>query len=971
MGGFCDIYNGYMTSMKIHEKYLSLNGITYEICSVAINSETEERYIVYRDVNNSNMVYTCSEKWWDNLGFINIDNKSHDGITMYSSSADKINLYMSLFSGRVDVYAKQWENKKGNIGYSPVCLNEWKPLICNKPNIKCSECENRSYGKLDFNVINNHLRGNIVVGIYPLLQDETCRFLAIDFDDDNWQSDIEAVREICKDNAIPAYVERSRSGNGGHLWIFFCENISAVTARKLGSCIITSAMNKRHELKFASYDRLFPNQDTIPKGGFGNLIALPLQKKPRENGNSMFVNEHFQPYEDQWEFLSSVKTISEKEIKEFINKLGDNETGELYEDRTEKPWEKSTPVKLQKADFPDQVNIVLANMIYISKSGISSKGLNQLKRLASFKNPDFFKAQAMRLSTYNKPRIISVFEESDDYLGLPRGLYDDIIQMFINNNVDICFEDKTNAGNTINVHFKGELRSEQQMALDALLQKNNGVLSASTAFGKTVVGAALIAKRKVNTLILVHRTALLKQWIERLEEFLIIDEEPPIEYTPKGRKRKKKVIGQMGGAKNNLSGIIDVAVMQSIISNNEVNEIVKNYGMVIVDECHHVSAFSFEQILKETYAKYVYGLTATPVRQDGHQPIIYMQCGEIAYKADNKKQAKEHSFEHYTVPRFTTYRTLYDKIAEIYSDITEDESRNALIINDCKNLIEEGRTPIILTERTKHVDILASGLQEYNVIKLVGGMGNKKNTEIMNRLHSICADEKLVIIATGKYVGEGFDFPRLDTLLLAMPISWKGTLQQYAGRLHRDYENKKEVRIYDYIDVNVRVLEKMYQKRLSGYNSMCYQIKCVTNAERSVNSIYDNTNFFEVFATDISASQVEILIVSPFLSKKAIIKFLSLTDYSRKNLTVITRPIDNYMNDTNKGRVQECLDLLKQAGCVVKFRNMIHQKFAIIDKKIIWYGSVNLLSFGKSEESIMRLKSVDIAGELMGSIIKV
>ncbi len=950
-------------------KYVLPSGIAYEVLTMAMNSETKETYVVYREVYNNRMLYTCSEEWWNSQHFISLENYTRRGITMYSSTSDKIKLYMSLFIGRDDVYAKRWESRKGKCGYSPVCMNEWNPFLCGKPNIKCSDCKNKNYSKLDYSVINNHLLGNIVVGIYPLLQDETCRFLAMDFDCNNWKEDISAVKAVCDRNSIPAYIERSRSGEGGHFWIFFSDNITAATARKLGSCVLTAAMNERHEIKFTSYDRLFPNQDTLPKGGFGNLIALPLQKKARENGNSIFVNEYFQAYADQWAFLSEVKTLSEIDVKEFIKKLGNDETGELYEDKTTKPWKKKKPVTLNRTDFPDSVNVILANMIYIDKRGISSKGLTQLKRLASFKNPDFYKSQAMRLSTYNKPRIISISEESEYYLGLPRGLFDDMVQIFVNNNIDIKITDETNIGHTIDVEFKGELRSEQLAAVDKMLQKDNGVLAASTAFGKTVVGISLIASRKVNTLILVHRTALLKQWIERLEEFLIINEEPPIEYTPKGRKRKKNVIGQLGGSKHNLSGIIDVAVMQSLISDNEVSDIVKNYGMVIIDECHHVSAFTFEQILKQTTAKYVYGLTATPVRQDGHQPIIYMQCGKIIFKADNKKQVKEQPFQHYMLPRFTPYRTISDKIAEIYSDITEDEFRNNLIIDDCKKLVEEGRTPIILTERTRHVEILAEKLQEYNIVKLIGGMGNKKNTEIMNKLYSIPSEENLIIIATGKYVGEGFDFPRLDTLLLAMPISWKGTLQQYAGRLHRNYDNKEEVRIYDYIDINVPMLEKMYQKRLNGYSSMGYQTKCVNNIEKSINSIYDNKNFFEIFITDINAAEKEILIVSPFVSKRTIAKFSSAVAFSNKSITVITRPIEDYKSDIHKKRVQECINLLEQWECKIMFRTMIHQKFSIIDKKLIWYGSINFLSFGNSEESIMRLESADIAGELMDSVM--
>ena len=949
-------------------KYISQSGIAYELISNAINSETKENFIIYREVYNKRRIFTCSERWWKAQKFISMDNYTRSGVTMYSNETEKIRLFMSLFIGREDVYAKRWKNQKGKTGYSPMCANEWMPGVCMKPHVKCAECDNKNYSPMGYNVIDNHLRGNITVGVYPLLKDETCRFLAIDFDGDNWMRDISAVRDLCDSNSIPAYVERSRSGKGGHVWIFFNENISAAMARKLGSGILTAAMNERHEIKFSSYDRLFPNQDTMPKGGFGNLIALPLQKLPREQGNSMFVNEQFQAYADQWAFLDGVKTISEQEVKSYIKNLGNTEIGELYEDTTEKPWEKKKTVILNKDDFPKIVNVTLSNLIYIEKAGISSKGLSQMKRLASFKNPDFYKTQAMRMSTYNKPRIISTFEESDEFIGLPRGLFDDVVQVFVNNGVDIAVSDKTNPGRVIDVGFNGTLHDEQTQALNAIVKKSCGVLSASTAFGKTVVGAALIAHYKINTLVLVHRTNLLKQWIEQLNKFLVINEVPPIEYTPKGRIRKKTVIGQIGGTKHNLSGIIDVAVMQSLINDNELNDLIKDYGMVIVDECHHVSAFSFEKILKSANAKYVYGLTATPVRQDGHQPIIYMQCGKIAYKADNRKQSKAHPFEHYMIPRFTPYRHPSSKLSEIYSDIIEDELRNDMIADDCKAVLAEGRTPIILTERTMHVDILGEKLKQYNVVKLIGGMGNKKNTELINKLNSIPPDESLVIIATGKYVGEGFDFPRLDTLFLAMPISWKGTLQQYAGRLHRNYENKNEVRIYDYIDINIPMLEKMYQKRLSGYSSIGYQMKCENKLEKSISRIFDNTNFLELFITDINSAVNNVLIVSPFVSKRTVSKLLPLIDASKGNITLLTRAIDDYRNDINKKRVEACLNLLKAAGFKLLFKSMIHQKFAVLDRRIIWYGSINFLSFGSSEESVMRLESSGIAGELIDSL---
>ena len=835
-------------------RYHSQSGEEYELIGLATDSETSEKRIIYRKANDSR-VFVCSELYWDGLELISSAEYKSSGITKYSPGNDKIELYLSLFGGRSDVYAKRWESRSGKSGYSPVCSNEWRPGVCLKPSGKCSDCSFKSYEPFNASVVEKHLRGQITAGVYPLCKDETCRFLAVDFDDGDWQKDICAVYELCKTQNIPAYMERSRSGSGGHLWIFFSESIPTPLARRLGSSILTAAMNERHEIGFSSYDRLFPNQDTMPKGGFGNLIALPLQKQPRKNGNSVFVDERLEPYSDQWQLLSSVKRLSEADVRRAVNTFGSEEMGPLYEDNSEKPWEKKNLVRVSGSDIPPRVNIVLANMVYVEKTGISSRGLNAIKRFASFKNPDFYKSQAMRLSTYGKPRIISLSDETDKYIALPRGLCEEITRFFINHGAELCITDKTNKGRVIDVEFNGVLRPEQEEAKTMLMKKDCGVLSASTAFGKTVVGAAMIAERKVNTLILVHRTSLLKQWIERLNEFLIINEEPPVEYTPTRRRRKTSVIGQIGGNKNKPGGIIDVAVMQSLISDGEVRDIVKDYGMVIVDECHHVSAFTFEQILRNTNAKYVYGLTATPVRQDGHQPIIYMQCGTIAYRADNRKQTQENPFERCMIPRFTALRCESDKIYDMYNVIATDDLRNELICEDCIKNVKEGRTPVILTERTAHVDILADMLKEYKVIKLVGGMGSKKNNEISQELKQADKNEPLILIATGKYIGEGFDYPRLDTLMLAMPISWKGTLQQYAGRLHRSYNGKDEVRVYDYIDIHVPMLEKMYQKRLKGYSSIGYKVKSEDGYSQNISGIYNNESFLEVFVSDIIGSE--------------------------------------------------------------------------------------------------------------------
>ncbi len=909
-------------------------------------------------------------------------------INKRSAPLAKISLFMSLFRGRDDVFAKRWENKvKGTAGYSPACGAEWKQGVCQKPRIKYSECKHQDFLPLNEMAVDSHLRGreNLIAGIYPMLCDETCWFLAIDFVDEGWQKDITMLREVCSLFEIPIAVERSRSGNGAHAWFFFEHPLPATLARKFGSAILTNAMNKRHEITFKSYDRFFPNQDTMPKGGFGNLIALPLQKTARKESNSIFIDEQFQPIDDQWAFLASVRRLSDLNLEELISKLcPGSELGILKTDDEEatKPWENKIKTEVRKNDFPNKIEIVKANMLFIPKEGFSPKALNHLKRQAAFKNPEFYKAQAMRLPTFYTPRIISCSEETDEYLCLPRGCETDIRKLFEEMKMDVSWTDKTNHGRKINVVFNGSLRDEQPLAVEKLLEYDDGILCGSTAFGKTVAAIKLIAEKKVNTLILVDKVSLVSQWKEKLSTFLTIKEPFPDIDIPVTRKRRgnKSIIGQMGGGKQTLNGFIDIAVMQSLNRLGEVKDCVKDYGMVIVDECHHVSAFSFEMILKNVNAKYVYGLTATPARKDGHHPIIFMQCGPIRYRDDAKKQAEKRPFDHFIVPRFTSFNTSVDKedkdisIHELYAGIIENEMRNQLIVDDVVQCHKNGRNCLVLTERTDHVKALANALSNTipDVISLMGGMGIKETRKTMIRISEVTDDKPLTLVATGRYIGEGFDEPRLDTLFLAMPISWKGTLQQYAGRLHRLFKTKKEVLICDYVDVRVRMFEKMYDKRLSGYASIGYKAKGETLTVENTDIIFDKSNFLPVFFNDITCTSREILIVSPFVTKRRTLHMMQNLRAALKNgvrVVVVTRPAEDF-KDKDLSAWQTTIDLLKTSGIVIVFKSNIHQKFAVMDQKIVWYGSVNLLSFGNAEESIMRLESSNVANELIRSIKK-
>jgi len=742
-------------------------------------------------------------------------------VTTKSSTQDKIRLFRSLFRGRDDVYAVRWEGKNGKSGYSPACIRDSRSFFASKT----EAVKQRQLLPLTDQVIHDHLSGKLTAGIYPLLKDETCWFLAIDFDKATWSDDVSAFLQVCAQWTIPASLERSRSGRGAHVWFFFEQPIPASLARKMGAAILTRTMEQRHHIGLDSYDRMFPNQDTLPKGGFGNLIALPLQHVPRTSGNSVFLSDAFQPHEDQWAFLASVQRMGVERIRAIVDEA--ERAGKIIGvrlslsdgDEDEDPWllppsrkKKEEPIQ---QPLPAQLRVIFSNLAYIEKADLPSAMLNRLMRLAAFQNPEFYRAQAMRLSTFGKPRVIRCAEDFPRHLGLPRGCLHDAIELLQSHQVKVDLADERFNSLPLDVSFHGELRPEQQKAADALLAHDTGILSATTAFGKTVVAAWMMAARKVNTLVLVHRRQLLDQWRERLSVFLNL----PI-----------KSIGQIGGGRKKPTGLIDVAVIQSLSRKHVVDDLVAGYGQVIVDECHHLSAFSFEQVLRQAKAKYVLGLTATPMRKDGHHPIILMQCGPIRYRVNARDQAAARPFEHVVIPRLTNFRmpaqAQKPEIHEIYAALTHDETRNDMILKDLLDAIKRGRSPLVLTERTEHLKLLASRLENAvkNIIVLQGGMGVKQRKTVMSRLLNIPENEERVLIATGRYIGEGFDDARLDTLFLALPISWKGTVQQYVGRLHRLHDQKKEVVVYDYVDGCVPMLGAMFNKRQRGYESVGYSI---------------------------------------------------------------------------------------------------------------------------------------------------
>jgi superfamily II DNA or RNA helicase len=740
-----------------------------------------------------------------------------------ATATEKVALFRSRFRGRDDVYPRFWTNAKtGRKGYAPACANEWIRGVCEKPRVKCGECPNQAFLSVDDQIILDHLQGRHVVGVYPLLTDDTCWFVAVDFDKASWTDDVPAFLETCRLIGLAAAVERSRSGNGAHVWFFFSVPVAAAAARKMGCYLITETMTRRHQLSMESYDRLFPNQDSLPRGGFGSLIALPLQHGPRQIGNTVFVDDRLVPHPDQWKFLSEQPRIEPATVdgvaREATRKglvVGVRMSDTADADSAE-PWVRppsGQPPPGLAAPPPPEVPAVLAQRLFVAKTGLAAGHLNQIKRLAAFQNPEFYKKQSLRLSTALTPRVIACAEDLPEHVALPRGCRTALEKMLGAYGSALLVKDQRCHGKPLSVRFEGQLTTIQKKAARALLREDLGVLVAPPGVGKTVIGTYLIAARSRNTLVLVHRQPLLDQWVAQLSMFLGL---------------APKAIGQIGAGKHAPNGRLDVAMIQSLVRSGTVEDLVETYGHVIVDECHHIPAASFERVLSEVRARFLTGLTATPRRRDGLHPITEMQLGPVRFAVDARSQTAQRPFDHRLIVRETAFGSdrvvSIDGIQSLYAALATDERRNELLLKDIGSALAEGRSPIVLTERKDHLEYLAARLNGVarHLVVLRGGMTPTERRTAATMLASIPDHESRLVIATGRYIGEGFDDARLDTLFLAMPVSWKGTLVQYTGRLHRLHPGKTEVRIYDYVDREVPMLTRIFDKRLRGYRAIGY-----------------------------------------------------------------------------------------------------------------------------------------------------
>lgn len=902
-----------------------------------------------------------------------------------------------MFKGRKDVYSLRSgkpSKKSGKYGYYPPCDNKWNNSLCAKTvdyKAKCSECPNQKYTPLTGDVIYAHLMGvkedcSDVVGLYPVWPDGTCNYLVFDFDnhDDSsdslkWQEEANALRAICADNDVPCLVERSRSGKGAHVWIFFEKAISIKKARLFGATLLDKGVESVNQMSFDTYDRMIPAQDKLTAGGLGNLVALPLQGRAVKNGNSVFVDENWQSYYDQWSVLKKTSKLSEALIDEKLSSWGNkysisnsdtdnNASRQISIDET--PWESRTA--FENSDAEGSVRIVLADKVYVDKTGIKPRLQNKIRRLAAYNNPEYFKNQAMGISTLGKPRIVYSGEDTEQFISIPRGCLNKLCENLDAASIIYSVDDKRNNGKEIKVSFKGDLYPEQYDAVQSLSGHDIGVLAAATGFGKTVVGSYLISERKVNTLILVHTSEIMQNWITDLERFLYIDEEYPQYTTKTGRvKTRKSLIGRLTGSHNSMTGIIDVAMVSSLGSKDTIKPFVKEYGMVIMDECHHGAAESIEAVLSEVNAKYVYGLTATVKREDGKDKTVLMQFGPVRFKFTAKDKIRLQGMEHVLEPRFTPIVSAKEKLTsnEAYELVVKSELRNSMIASDIEACVKQGHTPLVLSKRKAQLDVLFEKVKDKadHVLVLTGGKTQSERKELREQLSSVPENESLILLATGQYIGEGFNCSRLDTLFLAMPIAWDGNVEQYTGRLNRSYDGKSKVTVIDYVDHHIEMFANMYSKRLRTYKRIGYELSQDSKNKPDERFFYDSETYADAFRDDVVNAKAEVLISSPYVSSagsERLIRTYSAMDNKGIVISLITYPSSRYSDDI-KDRIGKIHKNLMMAGIRMKFADHIPSKYAVIDKEVLWYGSMNLVSNIKEEDDEMRIVNVSVAKALI------
>lgn len=940
--------------LEIDKRYKLIDGSEIMVIKFYNDYNVDKKYAVVLD---NNVEYICEVD--ELLKMVIKSNKKFPKRT----TDEKIKLYRSYFRGNEDIVATSFRTKEGKMVYFPWCHIR-KQLPCpkvNKPQFQCSMCNVHSFQKMTDEVIFNHLKGansynkEVLYGMYPIVDRDKTYILAFDFDKKEWKKEIKVITEVLKKVEIDYIIEISQSGNGAHIWIFFEDKILASKARALGNIILTMGMKAYFELRFEAFDRMFPSQNEVTNGGFGNLIALPLQGQRVVKGFSRFVDDNIEMIEDIWGTLENTRKLSESKVDTIIEKNKMEIPVNFYKAEHEQVKEEITIFEYDKYQSENEIDIILDSTINIQVSDLTEKELVKLRFIASFHNKAYYKALNQRLNTKDIPRIISLSEVNKELIKLPRGLKYQILDLFPKANII----DKQTTGKAIEATFKGELYEPQTMALEQLTQYDSGLLCAGTGFGKTVVASKLIADQSISTLIIVNNKSLAEQWKSQLEEFIDLKDEPFAEYTPKGRLKKKDKIGIIYGGKVIRSKNIDIALFQSLTSIVDLESIMNDYGMVIVDEAHHVAAKTFEDVMTKVKSRYVYGLTATPKREDGLENIIYMRIGPIRHVAEKEVP------KHISQKLYLRFTSLGEHITNIHDNlihdnnelIVKDINRNEIIINDIVQNIKEGRHIIVLSRYVEHIQVLKTKFEQENMGTKTYILNSRmKTSQLKDEMNRLKLEGKpFVLFTTGSYAGEGFDLPALDTLMLVMPIKAKGSIKQYLGRLLRNLQEKEELRVFDYVDYAIPMFYKMYLKRLRSYKQLNYEIEENVESELYRSNIIEG-DYQELLLKDVNnANNVAIMIT--YLSSEMINWLLNLyKDSNAEKVAIIT--------EKTNGIMYKKLDTLREEGFQIKVVPHISNNFIIIDKKLVWMIS-NIKQDETKKDISLRLFSKEIANKLL------
>lgn len=856
------------------------------------------------------------------------------------STQQKLELFYNYFKGRPDVYATKWKSKSGKSGFSPHGEGEW---VVKEGR---SRKEIHTYFPYTLETINKHIRAEeydfkLGVGIYPMLKNDKTNLIVIDFDNEGAIEEAKATIKVCREHEISVLIERSQSGEGIHLWFFFEEEILASTARYFVQLILRHAMAELEVMNFSSFDRIIPMQDKLPSEGFGNIIALPLRADKVKENKTVFLNDDFEVVGNLWEELASITKHSKTEIESYIETLKDKLPIQFY-----KQEDNDLDINL-----PANLPVELSGELIIDKHVISKQSMVQLAHLATFHNPEFYKRQNMRVPTWETPQFITSASEDENHLYLPRGIQTKL------NKLDTKIEYNNNLikGHSIDVKFKGILRDDQEKIVNQMLQKDIGIISAPTGFGKTVVAANIIAERKVSTLVIVNSKVLADQWKDRLDEFLDVQSEPFKEYTPTGRVRKKDNIGEFHSGKENLSRNVDIALFQTLTNREDLSEYLDHYGMVIVDEAHHVAAKTYEDVIKKIKAQYMYGLTATPERKDGLTPILFMRFGELIYEQDHNLNDEILTLK-YFYPRFTNYSDYNPELNYVMhlNKMLENTERNEQIISDVMENVEENRPCLVLTERVAHIEILnkllLEELKDISIYTLSSEQSKKENESSIYKMS--VEKNAFVVIATSQYVGEGFDLPRLESIFFCLPFSWKGRTNQYVGRLHRGLEAKDELRIYDYIDIGVEMFARMYQKRMKEYTKMNYQMAEDDKTRANQTQLFETRNYVETLQFDLNQSN------------KIVIGVVSVRQLQSSQFTKLRetgKEIEVLIKEEKLEKHSELVEAIEKSGIKITKLAINPFSFIVCDEKIIWYGDIKFFMSNQQNSTTLRLLNHKIA----------